>query len=67
RRLAAERRRRDPARHARALEAVKKAAGDETTNTMPAVLEALRARATLGEIVRAFQEVFGSYRERSMY
>jgi len=34
---------------------------------MPPVLEALRAGATLGEIVRAFQDVYGSYRERSMY
>ena len=59
--------RRDGARHARALEAVKRAAEDETVNTMPSVLEALRAEATLGEIVRAFQEVFGAYRERSMY
>ncbi|MHB8351171.1 MAG: acyl-CoA mutase large subunit family protein [Thermoplasmata archaeon] len=67
RRLAEERRRRSPARLDRALAAVRKAAADEKVNTMPAVLEALRARATLGEIVRAFQEVFGSYRERSMY
>ena len=36
-------------------------------NTMPAVLDALKARATLGEIVHAFQDVFGRYRERSMY
>jgi len=34
---------------------------------MPAVLDALRADATLGEIVRAFQDVYGSYRERSTY
>jgi methylmalonyl-CoA mutase, N-terminal domain len=59
--------RRDPKRHAAALERVRRAAEDETTNTMPAVLDALRAKATLGEIVRAFQDVFGRYRERSMY
>ncbi len=58
---------RDPARHARALEALRRAARDERANTMPAVLAALEARATLGEIVHAFQDVFGSYRERSMY
>jgi methylmalonyl-CoA mutase N-terminal domain/subunit len=46
---------------------VKAAAADERANTMPAVLEALRANATLGEIVHAFQDVFGSYRERSMF
>ncbi len=67
RRLAAARRRRPPARLERALAGLKAAAADETVNTMPAVLEALRAGATLGEIVRAFQEIFGSYRERAMY
>ncbi|HTT14217.1 MAG TPA: methylmalonyl-CoA mutase family protein [Thermoplasmata archaeon] len=67
RRLKALRSRRDPRRHARALERVRRAAEDPATNTMPAVLDALKARATLGEIVRAFQDVFGRYRERSMY
>jgi methylmalonyl-CoA mutase N-terminal domain/subunit len=54
-------------KHARALQAVRKAARDESANTMPAVLAALKADATLGEIVHAFQDVFGSYRERSTY
>jgi len=67
RRLKALRARRDPRKHAAALDALRAAAGDERTNTMPAVLDALRARATLGEIVHAFQDVFGRYRERSMY
>ncbi len=66
-RLAALRSRRNAAAHARALEAVRTAARSETANTMPAVLDALRAKATLGEIVHAFQDVFGSYRERSTY
>jgi methylmalonyl-CoA mutase N-terminal domain/subunit len=59
--------RRNAKRHAAALDALRKAAESETANTMPVVLDALRAEATLGEIVRAFQDVFGSYRERSMY
>ncbi len=67
RRLAALRARRNRGRHAAALEAVRKAAGREGANTMPSILEALRARATLGEIVRALQDVLGSFRERSMY
>ncbi len=67
RRLKALRDRRDPRRHAAALERLKAVAETERTNTMPAVLDALKARATLGEIVVAFQDVFGSYRERSMY
>ena len=67
RRLKALRDRRDPRRHASALDRLRKVAATESENTMPAVLDALRARATLGEIVRAFQDVYGSYRERSMY
>ncbi len=66
-RLAALRARRNPAAHTRALEAVRTAARSESVNTMPSVLDALRAKATLGEIVHAFQDVFGSYRERSTY
>ncbi len=67
RRLRALRSRRSARRHAAALEALAKVARTESENTMPAVLDALRARATLGEIVHTFQSVFGTYRERSMY
>jgi methylmalonyl-CoA mutase, N-terminal domain len=67
RRLRVQRARRDPRRHAAALERLRKVAESPDENTMPAVLEALKARATLGEIVRAFQEVYGSFRERSTY
>ena len=66
-RLKALRSRRDPRKHAAALDRLKAVAETPSGNTMPAVLGALRARATLGEIVRAFQEVYGSYRERSTY
>jgi methylmalonyl-CoA mutase N-terminal domain/subunit len=66
-RLRALRSRRNAAKHTRALEAVRAVARTESENTMPAVLGALRAQATLGEIVHAFQDVFGSYRERSTY
>ncbi|HXW66907.1 MAG TPA: methylmalonyl-CoA mutase family protein [Thermoplasmata archaeon] len=58
---------RDPRRLAAALDRLQRVAETEDRNSMPAVLDALRADATLGEIVRAFQGVFGSYRERSMY
>jgi methylmalonyl-CoA mutase, N-terminal domain len=67
RRLRALRARRDPRRHEAALDRLRRVAATESGNTMPAVLDALRARATLGEIVRAFQDVYGSYRERSTY
>ena len=66
-RLRALRSRRDPKRFEAALDRVRKDAERDDRNTMPAVLGALKARATLGEIVRAFQDVFGRYRERSMY
>ncbi|MGD0587612.1 MAG: methylmalonyl-CoA mutase family protein [Thermoplasmata archaeon] len=67
RRLRALRARRDSARYEAALERLRKVAASEEKNTMPAVLEALQANATLGEIVHAFQDVFGTYRERSMF
>ena len=67
RRLKELRSRRDRRRHAEALERLAKAAEREDVNTVPAILDALRAQATLGEVVRALQAVFGSYRERSMY
>jgi methylmalonyl-CoA mutase, N-terminal domain len=66
-RLKALRSRRNAAQYTRALDRLRAVAATEDENTMPAVLEALRADATLGEIVRAFQEVYGSYRERSTY
>jgi len=67
RRLRAVRDRRDPSRHAAALDRLRQVAATEEKNTMPVVLEALQADATLGEIVHAFQDVYGSYRERSTY
>ena len=67
RRLRALRSRRSASRWSAALDRLRTVAATEDQNTMPAVLDALRARATLGEIVRAFQDVYGSYRERSTY
>ena len=66
-RLKALRARRNAPRFDRAIARLKKVAATDSGNTMPAVLGALRARATLGEVVRAFQDVYGTYRERSMY
>ena len=34
-----------------------------TTNLMPAIMEAVKAYATLGEIARAMRDVFGEYKE----
>ena len=41
-------------------------AADSTTNLMPALLEAVRARATVGEVVDALEGVFGTYVERAV-
>jgi methylmalonyl-CoA mutase, N-terminal domain len=45
------------------LAAVEQAARDPEENLMPYLLEAVRARATEGEMVQALQKVFGSYTE----
>jgi methylmalonyl-CoA mutase N-terminal domain/subunit len=56
------RRSRDNARVRAALDGVRRAAEGEQ-NTMPALLDAVRAYATTGEICAALGEVFGYYRE----
>jgi methylmalonyl-CoA mutase N-terminal domain/subunit len=60
----------------RRLDALKKAAGQEplggsngnisAANTMPYIIDAVRAYATVGEICTALREVFGTYREASI-
>ncbi len=60
--LAALRKRRDAMRVRKALDDLKRAA-EGTENTMPRLLEAVRAYATLGEICDALREVFGTYQE----
>jgi methylmalonyl-CoA mutase N-terminal domain/subunit len=60
----------------RCLEALKKAASQEPkaaangdispANTMPYIVDAVRAYATVGEICEALREVFGTYTEVSI-
>src|SRR5579863_3640960 len=59
----------------RALEALKKAAAQEPqaqldnispANTMPYIIDAVRAYATVGEICEALREVYGTYTEVSV-
>jgi methylmalonyl-CoA mutase N-terminal domain/subunit len=51
---------------ARTLDALKRgAAGSE--NTMPLLLDAVKAYATVGEIAGALQEVFGAYRDPAVF
>ena len=59
------RRERDNAAVERRLQELRRAAGG-SANTMPLILDAVRAYATLGEICQVFREVFGEYRERSV-
>ena len=60
------RRTRDAKKHGRALDRLRKACeGDE--NTMPFILDAVRARATLGEICDVLREVFGVWEEPLLY
>jgi methylmalonyl-CoA mutase N-terminal domain/subunit len=61
-RLKRVRRERDSERVGVTLEALRQAARG-TENTMPTILDCVRAYATLGEIMGVFREVFGEYRE----
>jgi methylmalonyl-CoA mutase N-terminal domain/subunit len=49
-----------------ALDALREAASG-TENTMPHILNAVRAYATVGEIASALKEVFGGYTEASVF
>jgi len=60
-RLAAVRAKRDGSKTRAALEAVAQAARG-TDNLVPPILEAVKARATLGEIADRLRNVFGEYR-----
>ncbi len=60
--LADLRKSRDPFRMAGAVEELQEAASCGE-NVMPYLIEAVKAKATLGEICSALQEVFGTYRE----
>ncbi len=61
-RLSDLRKARDPFKMAGALEALQEAAACEE-NLMPYLIEAVKAKATLGEVCAALKEVFGTYRE----
>ena len=55
---------RDQAAVSAALQALESAASSEA-NLMPAIVAAVRARATLGEVSSALRSVFGEYRPAS--
>jgi methylmalonyl-CoA mutase N-terminal domain/subunit len=49
------------------LQALRNAAADENTNTMPFILDAVKAYATVGEISDALRDVFGTYQEPALF
>jgi methylmalonyl-CoA mutase N-terminal domain/subunit len=58
--------RRDPGAVARTLDALKRgAAGSE--NTMPLILDCVKAYCTVGEVSDALREVFGTYEEPAVF
>ncbi|TDI42698.1 MAG: methylmalonyl-CoA mutase [Acidobacteria bacterium] len=65
-RLRETRRNRDQAALDRALASLKTAARGED-NTMPHIMDAVRAYGTVGEISDALKEIFGSYQETSVF
>ena len=60
------RRERDNAAVERSLENLRRVA-QGTENTMPAIIEAVKTYATLGEIMDVFRSVFGDYMEPAVY
>ena len=65
-RLNAVRAARDARQLRKNLEALRRAARGDG-NLMPPILEAVRAYASLGEIIQVFREEFGEYRERAVF
>jgi methylmalonyl-CoA mutase N-terminal domain/subunit len=59
--------RRDGRRVRELLERLAAEARDPARNLMPATIELVKARATLGEIVNALRDVFGRYVERPVF
>jgi methylmalonyl-CoA mutase N-terminal domain/subunit len=51
----------------RVLTELQRLARDERANLMPATIEAVKARATMGEIVNALRTIFGSYVESPVF
>ncbi len=63
-RLAATKANRDQAAWRAAMERLEAASRDPNENTMPFIIEAVKAKATVGEISNLWRRVFGEYREQ---
>jgi methylmalonyl-CoA mutase N-terminal domain/subunit len=66
-RLQETRRRRDGAKVAALLDRLEAEAKNPGANLMPVTIEAVNARATLGEIVARLRSVFGAYVEKPVF
>jgi methylmalonyl-CoA mutase N-terminal domain/subunit len=65
-RLRQVRRERDASAHAAALQMLENTARDSKANLMPAIMDAVRAYATLGEMCNVLRGVYGEYREPAL-
>jgi methylmalonyl-CoA mutase N-terminal domain/subunit len=65
--LAGVKERRDQAAVAAALASVTATAKEPDANLMPPIVDAVRAYATVGEIIGAMEGVFGRYRETTPF
>jgi methylmalonyl-CoA mutase cobalamin-binding domain/chain len=66
-RLKEVKRTRDAAAHEQALAVLLETAKDPDANLMPATIAAVRAHASMGEIVNALEGLFGRYRETPVF
>ncbi len=58
---------RDATRHRDCLDRLRTAADDPETNLMPATIDAVKAHASMGEIVQTLEAVFGRYVETPVF
>ena len=54
---------RDQAAWAAAMQRLESASREETTNTMPLIIDAVKAGATVGEVCNMWRKVYGEYKE----
>jgi methylmalonyl-CoA mutase, N-terminal domain len=58
---------RDRGKVADSIQALRNAAADPNTNTMPFIIDAVTVYATVGEISDALRDVFGTYQEPALF
>jgi methylmalonyl-CoA mutase N-terminal domain/subunit len=63
-RLKAHKAGREQAKYAAALSALEQASRDPKANTMPFIIDAVKAGATVGEVCNMWRKVYGEYREQ---